>query len=88
MVHCKAVEIKDNLEKETKMPKITIDDKDYDTENFTEDQIKMLNEAQMNFNESARAEYTLKLHNERAQSLTKLLQDSLDSDGDQTETKS
>ena len=48
----------------------------------------MLNEAQMNFNESARAEYTFKLHNERAQSLTKLLQDSLDSDGDQTETKS
>lgn len=67
------------------MPKVKINDKEYDSEDFNESQVSMFNEARMNADEASRAEYVSKLHNQRSQVVIQQLLDSLDSDEDQGE---
>lgn len=67
------------------MTAITINDKEYDSDNFTEEQVSMFNEARMNADEAGRAEYISKLHNQRSQVVLQQLVDSLDTDQDQGE---
>lgn len=65
---------------------ITIDDKEYETENFTEDQTNMLREIQTCSVESNRASYAHQLFNLRSKTMVDALTKSLEGvDDDQTE---
>jgi len=65
---------------------ITIDDKEYETENFTEDQINMLKEIETCSNESNRASYAHQVFDLRGRTMIATLTKSLeDVDDDQAE---
>ena len=65
---------------------ITIDDKEYETENFTEDQLNMLREVETCSNESNRASYAHKVFDLRGRAMIAALVESLaDTVDDQTE---
>ena len=59
------------------MTKVTIDDKEYDTETFTEEQNNILQEAQMAAQELSRLSYLGKVLEERRIVLVQALVDSL-----------
>jgi len=59
------------------MTKITINDKEYDTENFTEEQNKILQEAQMAANELGRLSYLGQVLEDRRVVLVQSLVDGL-----------
>ena len=65
---------------------ITINDKEYETENFTEDQINMLKEIETCSNESNRASYAHQVFDLRGRTMIATLTKSLeDVDDDQAE---
>ena len=52
------------------MPKVTINDIEYETEDFTEEQMSAFNELRINQDERDRASYRMHLLTERSKQLT------------------
>lgn len=67
------------------MTKLTIDDKEYDTDNFTEDQLGMLRDIEMAQNEINRLAYSHQVMAARRQSGIASLTESLNADNPQSE---
>jgi hypothetical protein len=67
------------------MTKLTIDDKEYDTENFTEDQLGMLRDIEMAQNEVNRLAYSHQVMDARRQAGIASLTESLNADNPQSE---
>ena len=56
------------------MPKLTINDKEYDTEDFNEDQIAMYNEIMIAKQEMQRCEYVFKVLEARCNQLAGMIE--------------
>jgi hypothetical protein len=56
------------------MPKLTINDKEYDTEDFNEDQIAMYNEIMLAKGEMQRCEYVFKVLDARCNQLAGMIE--------------
>lgn len=67
------------------MTKLTIDDKEYDTDNFTEDQLGMLRDIEMAQNEVNRLAYSHQVMDARRQAVIAFLTESLNADNPQSE---
>lgn len=67
------------------MTKLTVDDKEYDTGNFTEDQLGMLRDIEMAQNEVNRLAYSHRVMDARRQAGIASLTESLNADNPQSE---
>ena len=67
------------------MTKLTVDDKEYDTDNFTEDQLGMLRDIEMAQNEVNRLAYSHQVMAARRQAGIASLTESLNADNPQSE---
>lgn len=66
------------------MPKITIDEKDYYTDDFTEDQMKAYNEIAFCNSEQQRLAYTLDLLKNKVAELIKVITENNDESKEET----
>ena len=67
------------------MTKLTIDDKEYDTDHFSEDQLGMLRDIEMAQNEVNRLAYSRQVMDDRRQAVIAFLTESLNADNPQSE---
>lgn len=67
------------------MTKLTINDKEYDTDNFTEDQLGMLRDIEMAQSEVNRLAYSHQVMDARRQAGITFLMESLNADNPQSE---